>query len=594
MGEQMGGAAPAEPGTAGPAVGVGGDATQTRGPAGQTLLYLGLVLVGLVVVAASRTLWRGSGPAAAAARGLRDGDASKRLASIGDLQRFGPEEPGVALAALRGTLQDGEARVRAAGAMAMVMVVRAAAHRGDVQSEARRTVTALLETLRDPAAEPRSAAIQALGMIVTVWDGPAGVVDSSRVGNAFIEAAADPDPAVRAAAMRGLGAVGPRIAGDPPPVILAALADPSEKVRMAAADALPFFVKGLPRSLPSLVHSFEAAPPEARPAYALVVERIRPRAYGTDAVAALGSALASPDKEVRCLAASALRAFEEAAHPAIPALISSIARPGRESQPTPAPAGRANPMLTPDEHRWWVQAEGSAERNDPAHTAALTLLRILPVWPYFKGAPPIDPKSLATLAEVLKSGTPEVRAAVAYALGRFEPSAGIVSVLGETVRDPDATVRMAALKGLHDLGERMPFAPPDTVKTALEEESAGVRLWAAGALGHIRAGLDPYIPALLRHAENDPDGDVRAVCASGIRDFVRPAALTPASIPVLIKALDSPSPDASRAACELLGRIGPSAAPAVPRLRELAKGADPTLKESAQEALTKLGAERER
>jgi hypothetical protein len=357
---------------------------------------------------------------------------------------------------------------------------------------------------------------------------------------------------------------------------------------MAAADALPFFAKGLARSLRSLVRSFEAAPPEARPAYALVVERIRPGAYEADAVAALGAAMSSSDDEVRCLAASALRAFEVAAHPAIPALVSSIARPGRDRRAARPPAGRVDALLPPDEHRWWVQAEGSGERTDPALTAARTLLRILRGWDRFENAPSLDPKSLATLAEVLRSGTPEVRATVAFALGRFRPSAGIVSVLGETVRDPDAAVRAAALKALHDLADRMPFAPPETIKAALEDDSAGVRYWAAGALGHIQAGLDPYLPLLLGYAADDADSEVRGVCCHEIKDMIRPAALTPASIPVLINALDSPSPNVPRAACDLLGRIGPVAAPALPRLREAAGASDPALRESARESIRRI------
>src|SRR5262249_36808791 len=160
-----------------------------------------------------------------------------------------------------------------------------------------------------------------------------------------------------------------------------------------AALALPYFPKGLPRSLPSLIRSFERARPEARPAYTLVVERIRPGASGEDVVRALGSALSSPDDEVRCLAASALRAFREAAHAGIPALVPSIARPSRDRKTTPVPADHQMLIDTPDVETWWTRGPGSTERKEPALTAALTLLRVLPTWPDLETAPTIDPKS---------------------------------------------------------------------------------------------------------------------------------------------------------------------------------------------------------
>jgi HEAT repeat protein len=533
---------------------------------------------------------------------LGAGDASKRIAAIGDLERFGPEEPGVAIPALRNTLKDDNAQVRAAGAMALVLVVRGAGLSGAAQPEVKHAVAALFENRKDPDAHARASGVQALWLTASLWAGPDGVIDGARVQDALLDAVADPDATVRLAAVRGLGAVGPKLADDPPPALLAALEDASGTVRTAAADSLVAFLRGLPRWFPTLVRSFEKAPPEARPAYAHVLTRIRPRRFGAEAVLALGSALSSPDQEVRCLAASSLGAFGKAAHPAIPALVSSIARPGRgpETMP-PSTSGRAGAdadadtddeslhrMLTPDEERWWSAGPGSEEGKDPARRAALALLRILPMVGFSDQAPAIDPKSFRLLTEVLGSGTPEVRALVAYALGRFPPAPEVVPVLGEAVRDPDATVRSAALKALHDLGDRMPFAPPESLQAALEDESPRVRYWAGGALGHIRLGLDPYIPGLLQHAEKDGDRDVRNVCAFELQDFIKPPAVTPAVVPVLTEALESPAQNVRCAACGLLARLGPASTAAIPRLRELAKSADKTLRNAAEQALTKL------
>jgi HEAT repeat protein len=542
-----------------------------RGKPRRAVKYLALVLVGLLGVLATQSLWNGSGPAAAAARRLRDGDAAKRIAAIDDLERFGPYDPGVAIPALRSSLKDEEARVRASGALALVMVVRGTGLSGAAQPEARRAVAALFENLKDPEANARASAVHALWLLASLWEGPAGVVDRSGVHDALIEAAADPDATVRHSAVHGLGAIGPKLSDDPPPALPAALEDTSDEVRTAAADALARFPKGLPRLLPSLVRSFEKARPGARPAYALVLNRIRPWAFSADAVLALGSALSSPDDEVRCSAASALRAFSEMAYPAIPALAASIGRPGRERMLPSGPAPGKPSILTPDEELWWTTGPGSSGGNDPALASARALLRVLPRFGFSDKAPPIDPKSFRALTEVLGSGTPEVRATVAYALGRFQPTPAVVPVLGEAVRDPDATVRAAALKALHDIGDRMPFVPPETFKAALEDESPGVRYWAAGALGHIRLGVDPYIPELLEHAEHDPDRDVRDVCAFEIQEFIRPTAVTPTVVPVLIKALDSPAQNVRCAACGLLAKLGPASTSAIPQLIRLLK-----------------------
>jgi HEAT repeat protein len=532
-------------------------------------MALALVLAGLLGVLAWQSPWKVGGPAATAAQGLREKDASRRIAAIGDLERFGPDEPGVALPALRSTLKDEDAKVRATGAMALVTVVRGAGLSGTAQSEARRAVEALLENRRDPDVKARAATVQALWLTASLWEGPREVVDRSRVQQALFEAVADPDESVRLAAVRGLGSIGPKLADDPPPALLAALEDPSDKVRTAAADALAWFPKGIARWLPSLVRSFEAARPEMRPAYALVFDRIRPVAFKSDAVRALGAALSSSDEEIRGLAASALAAFGEKAYPAIPALAASIGRPGRERTPAPGPAEATDPFLTPDQTAWWRAA--SAEGKDPALSAALALLRILPGSPFMSGAPPLAPESFTALTGALRSGTPEVRAAVAYALGRFQPTPAFVPVLSEAARDPDAAVRAAALRALHDIADRMPFAPPETLKAALEDESPGVRYWAAGALGHIQLGLDPYIPALLRHAEHDPHQAVRGVSLGEIQNMVRATAVTPAAVPALIKALDSPDLDVRCAACGLLAKLGSAASPAIPRLIDLLK-----------------------
>jgi HEAT repeat protein len=193
----------------------GGGGARGRRRSRRALNALALGLVGLVGMAASRSLWWGSSPAASAARKLRDGDASTRISAIGELVRFGQEDLGVGIPALRGALKDGEPWVRAAATQALVPVVGSTGQNAAGRAEVRRAVADLFEILRDPVVDVRTAGIGALTMIATVWKGPDGVVDRPGIRDALLDAAADPDAAVRLVAVRGLGVIGPRLADDP-------------------------------------------------------------------------------------------------------------------------------------------------------------------------------------------------------------------------------------------------------------------------------------------------------------------------------------------------------------------------------------------
>jgi len=511
------------------------------------LVFLLLAMICAVVDLATRDLWLTSNPAAAAARQIRDLDASKRIAAIRDLERFGTEEPAIAIRALTSGLKDNDASVRATAAMALVIPVHGARRRGAADTEVKRAVVSLSECLRDPGSDVRAAGLRALWMIASPWDGSVPAIDAERVEAALIEAATDPEAVVRISALSGLGMIGPSVSEDPPALLTRALEDDSDKVRSAAAEALVRFPEGLPRMLPSLIRSFEIARPQFRPAYAAVLGGVRPRSFTVDAVPVLATALASSDDEIRWLAADSLAAFGDGAYHAIPALFLSMARPGRQGA---ALTDGRDPMLA-------------------AARAILTITQQQGLHP--KPVPSFDSKALPAFAQVLRSAAPEARAAIAAALGRLQPIPALIPLLGEVVRDPDAAVRAAALRALHDIGDRMPFSPPETVTLALEDESPHVRYWAAGALGHAGRGIDLSVPALLRHAEHDANADVRSLCADELQAYIKPPAVTPAVVPILITALESPNRQVRAAACAMLGRFGAASAGAIPSILDVFK-----------------------
>jgi HEAT repeat protein len=511
-----------------------------------------LAAVGLFVLLGWRAYWMRSHPSAASAQIATEGEPAQRIAAIRDLERFGPEDPEVAIPALLGCLEDKDEKIRSAAASSLVMVIRGAGQSGAAAADVRKAMAGLFNCSMDARPGVRAAGLQSLWMIVSLWEGPATVIDASAVEQALFHAAGDPEEIVRLAAVRGMGSIGPKLADEPPQVLALALEDSSGQVRAAAVEALAAFRTGLPRILPDLVRSFETARPDARASYAAVIDRIRPRAFKADAVPALASILISPDDEIRCLAAEALGAFGDNANHAVPALVSSMTRPVHESK-TPT-----------------IQEK----QTDPVLAASSALLRITPGSPFvIQRAPPIDPESFSTLAKLLPSATPPVRANIAKVLGRFETRPEMVPILATAVRDPDAAVRAAALQALHDIGDRMPFVPPETVKAALEDASPRVRFWAAAAVGHAGRGIDPYITVLLRHAEHDPDSEVRSVCADELENSIKAAALTSAVVPVLTRALESPDVQVRFAVCGLLGRMGRASEPAIPAIIRLLKQA---------------------
>jgi HEAT repeat protein len=492
-------------------------------------------------------MWPVSHPATGAAQKIRDPETSVRIGAIHDLERFALEDPDVVIPALGVCLRDAVPGVRAAAAIALGVAVPGARGSRSARPDVSRAIVVLFNGVNDRQADVRASFLQALWMIASSEDAAAPVVNIERVKAVLVTAAADPEDVVRRAAILGLGATGPKGDDDPPMVLSGALEDPSERVRVAAAESLVRFRRRLHRVLPDLVRSFEKARPEARQAYTIVLERIRPRAFmATATLPALVSALASADDEIRCLAATALAAFGEDAHPAIPALVSSIIRPGRQRGPDPA------------------------EGMDPVLSAARAILQITPENALDrKTGPPLDSESLRALASVLRSARPQIRVALAASLGRFRPTRAVIPVLADAVQDPDEAVRAAALQALHDIGNAVPFVPPIAIGAALEDESPQVRYWAAGALGHAGLGIDPYVPALLRHAERDSDRNVRAVCALELREFIKPPAVTSAIVPVLIEALNNPDEQVRCAACGMLAGFRTASAEAIPAVIRL-------------------------
>ena len=75
------------------------------------------------------------------------------------------------------------------------------------------------------------------------------------------------------------------------------------------------------------------------------------------------------------------------------------------------------------------------------------------------------------------------------------------------------------------------------LRDALEDDSSEVRAAAASAVDATAPGKEPIVPALIRHADHDPDRSVREMCANALSQLAPPA-VTASVVPMYIEAID--------------------------------------------------------
>jgi HEAT repeat protein len=179
----------------------------------------------------------------------------------------------------------------------------------------------------------------------------------------------------------------------------------------------------------------------------------------------------------------------------------------------------------------------------------------------------------AALLGAMNDPDPAVGTAATTALGYVTGSKGaaelidlraVLAPLVESLADRNTDKRLAALRVLAIAGPAAGVEPPKEMAAALNDVSAGNRAAAVIALANFPRGLDPWIPSLLRMLERD-ENPVGLACASAL-ERVRPPAVSPAIVPVLIAALGRPDQRVRAACCSLLMHFGPEARAAIPAL----------------------------
>lgn len=422
---------------------------------------LGLVAAFAALCAVLRYRQEVFDPAAAQARRLRALDPAERLDVVWDLEAMGRKAES-AIPSLLDALSDGDPRVRARAATAIVSIVRAPDHpRAD---EVRAALTAALAD-RDHTA--RHAAAMALGILPPH---PKALVP------VLIEAAGDADPEVRAQAVGELHfALDDEGAWS---TVLGATRDRDKRVREEAIRALGW--KPRPARFAAVREALVPAlkDPNKNGRRCAVNTLGRYAQVVPVDVAELYDAVSDPDPFVRRRVVESLP-HRPSARPAVPILARFL------SDPAPVvrrAAARRLESIGLDAERALVDLRRAAEdQDDMVREAASEAVRQVE-----SKANDFRTKVLPGALEDLASPDPHVRHVAADILGGFgPPSASAVPALIHALDDFDVEVCFASIRALGRIGAAAWEALP--VLAALEDDpDERVRRSAKAASSAIR------------------------------------------------------------------------------------------------------------
>jgi HEAT repeat protein len=539
---------------------------------------------------------------------------SRGRAAAADLVLGRGELVTACVAALRKTLADGSAIVRAEAVVALGRIGAPAAPAGPE----------LVAVLSGDADEARKRAAVAVGLVRA---------EATLAVPSLTAALHDPTPEVRAAAAAALGEYG-EAAAEAVPVLVALLQDREEEVRSAAAAAVNkigvlcdestrVLVEGLAsedtvtraRTAEALGVIGEAAE-VAAPALveALEDDNDRVRATAVEALGKMGEAVADlavpklvrllrdEDSWVRALAAEAIGQMGEAAEDAAPALLRSLRHPNPLVR---ANAAEALGRLKAEDTR--AALEAACGDDDPGVRAkAVGALA---------GIGPPTPDSTKVVLGCLTDPDPQVRAAAIDAVGGWPRVTVDPGVFNGLIDDGNDEVAARAIRLAPSL------SAADAVLPALRARLAGttpnplVQVAAAVALGRLgpaavaaapelgaaaRGGDAELREAAMRALALIQPPDAAEVFAAGLRDaeprvrkvasagLMKVADLPEEAIPAVAESLRDPDEQVRANAAHLLARLDEVPPAAVPDLIENTTAPGDGLRLNAAAALQRV------
>ncbi len=434
---------------------------------------------------------------------------------------------------------------------------------GEIHADPQQDLPALEKLLKDDTASVRAHATGAIGQYAAT---------AQPAVPALIAALADRDEHVRLAAARALGSIGPGAAAAVP-ALAKALDDPLGSVTLEAADALGHIGAA---SLPAIIARLQDQ--NMQPIMIMVIGQLGPEAK--DAVPALIKLLDSSDDPIRREVMLALGSIGPGANAAVDKLLAMLQNQQAKLRPGAAYAlARIGAVQAVPTLKQTVKETGDR------------LLAMSSAWALVTLEPQNAEFVAIALPQLISGLTHElalVRTEAANALGRIGPRAdAAVPALVKAARDPDPTVRLAAIGALGEMG---PVAAKDAapvLSVLIDHTDPDLRRSAADAVGRMGASARGAIPALQQmQTLNDPIDRSMATIAL-VRIDPQPAAVA-AALPHLTAALQSPYAGERLEAAALLGQLGHKAASAKPALEQATKDADEQVRKAASEALRQV------
>jgi len=371
-------------------------------------------------------------------------------------------------------------------------------------------------------------------------------------------------------------AVGP----DAIPDLIPLLKDPDARLRSLALEALGAIGPASETAIPHAIAGLKDGDAAVRAAAARALGRIGPAA-AHDGVAPLATALGDRDPAVAFSAASALAGLGPAAKAARPALLAGLGDRRQEG--------------------WRRRLVESLLKIDPdaRHDAVLALLGVLKNPDprtrrdaFFTLAEAIDCRPekqlvVPVLVEALRSPQPNFAFGAVPLLMKLQAGDVLLPIAQDWLRSSDPVQHLEALRTLSALGPRARTAAP-AVRELLKDRDLMIRSGAAAVLLQFDPGAEDAQEVLLAVLE-DPNAkpDQKFMVGMPLCKFAIP---TRAAVPRLVRCLDDSQPEQVRTtALTALGRSGPAATVATPRMIELLGDRDSWIRRAAAEALGGLG-----
>lgn len=483
------------------------DARRRRGPGIRRMMVL--VASCAALLWSWRQLTENYDPTIAEARSRRQrafvqlssGETAERLAAIDTLEMVRLGDDSVAVGPLVAALDDADPRVRLAVARALGSVTPGVITSADAVDLTTLSVNALGRGARDDNPDVRSMALISLGTIAATL--PVAAVGMKPLFEKAMETLArgteDPDADVRLAVIRVMTSRAFANRGGPQEELVAALADPSVRNRLAAIRELVHFDQGFDPWLERLLRLAEKDPePEVRGACIEVLRQPmrHPPSLRSGVVPTLITATRSPEPKVRATAAHLLGRLGIDARTAVPDLMRLLNDP-------------AVPALDPlEDYRSSVQRDPGSEAAIALGSIALGTLD--------------EPRVIRAMIEVARGGPPLRRACIAETLGRFGLAAAeAIPILSEMLKDPGplgspadpetasipqwtqrwaATSLMQITVGTPEAEEAVRAIVP-----LLDSRSYFVRWFATETLGHFGSQASGALPRLRQLQASDPN-----------------------------------------------------------------------------------------